>query len=192
MKTLSLPNSYTVDLSMHFNNKGITNHDRTIQGKLDHSGLSLAGELLPNDEIKVVGGVAFRFARTDTHVDDHICCEQQRVELPCENASSISLLGFSLYGDYNSPMHIQYEDGVTEKCNLGLSDWFCLSLPGNKLRFGEEPGIFMDYHYYGDNKIQSERGIWLQHIALNNTKKVQHIELPDNPYMFVFAITVNP
>lgn len=185
-KNLSIP----IDLSIHLNNKGISWPTKRLWGQMDHSGISLPGELLPSGTTISLYDTSFFFPMTDTHSNDHIYCEGQTISVSKETfCSSIVFLGFSLYGDYSEEILLHYVDSTIDKATLGLSDWYCLSIPGNRLVFGEHAAFLLPYYYQQSTPLRSQRGIWIQRVPLNTNKALKAIELPDNPYMLIFSIT---
>ncbi|WP_239616501.1 hypothetical protein [Cohnella mopanensis] len=178
-----------VDLSKLFNNKGVSWIGLGIAGSFDHSGISVPGEILPDGITVTWCDIPFQFPKTSSIENDHICCEEQTIEVDPNSYRQIYVAGFSLYGDYSDRVWIHYEDGSSEDKEFGLSDWYSRTEAGNGLKHSEQVAMMIPYYYENGIKIQAMRGIWIQRLLIDPNKKLHSIRLPDNPYMFIFAIT---
>ncbi len=182
-------NNICVDLTPTFNGKGITWEKLGIEGRLDFQGLHIHGDLIPNGETVTVGDTAFVFPRTDSPGNDHISCEGQLLELDTVRCRQAAFLGFCTWGNYKGQVIIRYADGMEEKKELALSDWI---QPQKAVTgfFHDEPAFTFLYCHQNEIKIDRVHGFYVDRIELDVTREIQSIELPDNPNMYLFALTL--
>jgi hypothetical protein len=182
-----------IDLRPHFNGKGVTWKQLGIEGRLDYQGLHVHGEIIPNGETITAGTTEFAFPRTDSEENDHISCEGQLLELnadrPCLQAA---FLGFCTWGNFKGPIKIRYTDGTEEKRELALSDWVQVQT-SSKGFFSDELAFTFPYCNQEELKHDGVHGFYVDRIELDPGKIVQSLELPDNPNIYIFALTLaNP
>jgi len=178
------------DLSAAFNGKGITWKRLGIEGRLDLQGLHIHGELVPNGETITAAGTAFAFPRTDVPGGcDHIYCEGQRLELNAGRCAEAAFLGFCTWGNFKGPLTVHYADGTEERKELALSDW----IQPQKSKagfFDDEIAFTFPYVHSDDVKMDLVHGFLVHKVALDGTRELASITLPDNPNMYVFALTL--
>ncbi|MFB9328172.1 hypothetical protein ACFFSY_19765 [Paenibacillus aurantiacus] len=186
-------NAYAVRLVPYFNAKGVSWPEQNIWGCMEHTNTSLPGLHLPNNETIQCQGIPFSFPRTDTTEDDHISCEGQTLHVGVERPyRQLALLGVSTWGDYEDGITFAYAAGertFRQTRKLGLSD-LCRLWDYQQLSYGERVGLRFPFYWQGTRAIQFPVGIWLQTLELDAQAALQTIELPDNPYMYIFAMTL--
>ncbi|WP_368936670.1 hypothetical protein [Bacillus sp. SH8-8] len=180
-----------VDLNEYLNNKGVAWETLNINASLEHTGFSLPGELLPNNQKVILNGIPFKFPKTDSKSYDHIACEEQMIIIESkEKYRELNILGFSTRGNYSHNLLVKYKDKkMDEKIQFGLSGWTALARYG-QLFFNESIGITIPFHRNKGIKNEYLSGIWIQTIYLNSAYLLESIQLPDNPYMHIFGITL--
>lgn len=177
-------------LEPYLNWKGITWKQKGIAGQLDPRASSIPGEVFPNDTWIHIRGVPFRIPKTDSERDDMISCEGQQIDFAgTTSVRSILLLGFSVFGDYSDAATLVYEDGTTAQQSLALTDWFQYTSDKTGL-FGESAAIEIPYFLDGEEKAERPTAVWLQHIPANPASGLKRLRLPDNPFMFILALTL--
>jgi len=180
-------------LAPYFNGKAVSWPDLGIWGCMEHTFTSLPGPLLPNGETIECAGIPFHFPATDTPADDHISCEGQTLDVRCDRPyRQLALIGVTTWGDYEDNVFFTYDNGgqtVRAKTRLGLSD-LCKLWDYKQLSFGERIALRLPYYWRGDKPLEFPVGLWLQTLDLDPGALLQTIELPDNPYMYIFAITL--
>lgn len=180
-----------VPLDGVLNWKGVSWPALGIAGQIDPHGSSLPGELLPNNGLYVIRDIPFRIPRTDTEADDVISCEGQTIVLHnrCK-AQSVLILGCSVFGDYMETLGLRYtEGGAFESSVFGLTDWFQYS-PGKPPLFGEEEGIVMPYFLDDEGIAERPVALWIQRIPADPARSLYELQLPENPFMYIMAITL--
>jgi hypothetical protein len=179
-----------VNLNSFFNGKGVTWEELGIEGRLDYQGLNIHGNIIPNGETITAGGTMFAFPRTDSEAPDHISCEGQLLELNASRAyHQAAFLGFCTWGHYKGHIMIRYADGSVEKQTLALSDWVQAQLGTNGF-FQDELAFTFPYCHQENKKVDRVHGFFVDRIALDSSKAVSSIELPDNPNIYLFALTL--
>ncbi|MCD1257238.1 hypothetical protein B5M42_000115 [Paenibacillus athensensis] len=190
---MTTAHAYALPLAPYFNGKAVSWPDLGIWGCMEHSFSSLPGPLLPNGERIECEGIPFQFPATDTTDDDHISCEGQILELRCDRPfRQLALIGVTTWGDYEDTVRFTYErDGQTfsSRARLGLSD-LCKLWDYKELSYGERVALRMPYYWRDRKPLEFPVGLWLQTLDLDPAALLQTVELPDNPYMYIFAITL--
>ncbi|MFC4101449.1 hypothetical protein [Paenibacillus xanthanilyticus] len=186
-------NAHAIRLEPYLNSKGVSWPELDIWGCMEHTQTSLPGIHLPNEETIECERIPFFFPRTDTAGDDHISCEGQTVRV---NGSMpyrrLALLGVSTWGDYEDEVTLAYDAGgrlVCKKAKLGLSD-LCRLWDHRQLSYGERIGLRFPFYWQGTRAVHFPVGIWLQTLELDASATLRTMQLPDNPYMYIFAMTL--
>jgi hypothetical protein len=182
-----------LDTKQALNWKVVSWVDPPITGQIEHHGSSLPGEAMPNDEEIICQGIPFQFPKTDSAANDSISCEGQTIEPNGSDVySCLAVLGLSVFGDYTEYVQVHYQDGRREELRLSLSDWYQYD-KGRECIYGEEPGLVMPYHRQHTAVIERKPAIWLQKVPITEKAPIKRIILPENPYMYLFALTLyNP
>ncbi|NQX47760.1 hypothetical protein HQN87_20765 [Paenibacillus tritici] len=181
-------NSYhTVSLEAYHNTKGVTWPELGIVGILNHGFESLAGHLMPNGQVQSVGGVPFLFPRTDTAAMDLVSCEEQVIQVECQqHYDRLFFLGFCCWGEFEDLIELRYSDGVVERKKFGFFDWHRFYKSDSV-----EPAWVMPYFCYKDEKVEWETVIYVREVQLDRTRLLHSIQFPDNPYMLIVCATLN-
>ena len=175
-----------VDLSSEFNVSGIYTDGTTYStGGLDGTGYSYSSNLLTTS--RVFNGTLLDFGPANQL--DAVGCSGQVVSLTQGKFSSLRLLATGVEGNQKSQTFtVKYTDGTTSKFTQSLSDWFT-----PQKYAGESEGVAMAYRNF-DNGTKDKRtfNLYAYRFALNNTKTVQSITLPNNSHVLVLAATLVP
>jgi len=174
----------SVNLSPYFNLNGIYN-DGTVYstGGLDGQGDSYSAKLLGKS--RVLDGMLAKFGPANEL--DAIGCNGQSVSLPAGNFSGLLLLGTGVQGSQLSQtITVDYTDGSSAQFAQSFSDW---SAPQNFT--GESEAVAMSYRNYSSgSKDLGTFNLYAYELAIDSSKTVQSITLPDNPDVVLLAATL--
>lgn len=184
---------YHADLTPYLNWKIVNWPPIDMSLRMDQSFSSLPGPILPNGTLVLLNQVPFQFPVTDAGRDDVVCCEEQTIQLaPAEGYKELSVLGLAVNGSFSEEMTIAYLDGSTEVKRLFLLDWYDHDkFPGNEYPYGEQLAILMPYHHRKEIVMEQATAIWQYTVSLRGDQPVRSIRLPDNPFMYIFALTLH-
>jgi hypothetical protein len=175
-----------LDLSSEFNVNGIYQDGATYStGGLDGTGYSYSSNLLTPS--RVFNGTVLDFGPANQV--DAVGCSGQSVSLTQGKFSGLRLLATGVEGNQKSqPFTVKYTDGTTSRFTQSLSDWFT-----PQKYAGESEGVAMSYRNF-DNGTKDQRtfNLYQYRFALNATKAVQTITLPNNSHVLVLAATLLP
>jgi hypothetical protein len=174
----------SVNLAPYFNLNGIYN-DGTVYstGGLDGQGDSYSAKLLGKS--RVLDQMLAKFGPANEL--DAIGCNGQSVSLPAGNFSGLLLLGTGVQGSQLSQtITINYTDGSSAQFAQSFSDW---SAPQNFT--GESEAVAMSYRDYSSgSKDLGTFNLYAYEFAIDSSKTVQSITLPDNPDVVLLAVTL--
>lgn len=187
-----------LDLRAHFDCRGITS-----AGELGEGGLNLWGNSLPAEELAPrgsgtrVGRVDFDFPAAAADGTDHVRCSGQRIDVPVGRYDWIHVLAaaerrtedrVALYFRRIEPPR----DGPSvalELATLRVSDFW----PETPPWFGEPDGIaFHAMHYPRHIETKMAPSIWRTRVPVAREEPLEALQLPDNPAIHVFAMTLEP
>ncbi|HKS77024.1 MAG TPA: hypothetical protein VJQ82_27695 [Terriglobales bacterium] len=175
-----------VDLSSEFNLNGIyTDGTKYSTGGIDGQGNAYSSNLLTSS--RVLNGVLFDFGPANDL--DAVGCSGQTVTLPAGQFSSLMLMASGINGNQASQSFtVTYTDGSSSKFTQSVSDWFTpQKYPG------EFEGVAMAYRNTSNGtKDKRTFNLYAYRFALNKTKTVQSLTLPNNSGVVVLGGTVVP
>lgn len=137
-------------------------------------------------EEEIINGVEFRL---NFGTFDNIQCSNQEI-LVTTRADKLHILGFAYWGDTKEIFTIKYADGTEELIYVPFIDW---SHP-----FG---GVISEIEF-ADVQVKTAKQTWafgaLEHpifihhsvSALNGSKEIEKIVLPQNMFIHIFAVTL--
>ncbi len=175
-----------VDLSSEFLLNGIY-QDGTMYttGGLDGLGYSYSANLLTPS--RVINGVLFKFGTEN--VPDAFASTGQTVTLPAGKFSKLVLFATGIEGNQTAQtLTVKYTDGTSTQFVQSFSDWF------TPAKFPHEyEAVAMAYRNFEDGtKDNRTFNLYGYLFALNPTKTVQSLTLPNNTDIRVLAATVLP
>jgi len=175
-----------VDLSPAYNVYGIyTDGTSYSTGGLDGVGYSYSANLLGTS--RVYNGILLDFGPANDL--DAIGGAGQVIALPAGQYSNLVLFATGVEGNQPSQTFtVTYTDGSATNFTQSLSDWYTpQKYPG------EQEGVAMAYRNF-DNGTKDNRtfSLYQYRFALNKTKTVQSLTLPDNPDVAVLSATLVP
>ncbi len=173
-----------VDLSTAYNAKGIyADGQRYNSGGLDNEGSAYSENLLGRSQ--TWKNVLFKLGAAGK--DCVVACKGQTVALPAGDYKSLWLFGTGIEGSQKAQkLTVTFTDGTTQTLTQGYSDWFVpKGFPG------EVRAVKMPYRILGDGG-KDNRPFYLYSYGFSLTpgKTLKSLELPDNQYIKIFAITV--
>jgi hypothetical protein len=173
-----------VNLSSAFNLYGIYKDGSTYStGGLDGSGNSYSEKFL--NKMRVLDLVKFDLGPTNEL--DAVACNGQSITLPSGSFSSLTLLGTGVQGSQSAEtITVNYTDGSSVQFVQSFSDW---SAPQNFP--GEGEAVAMSYRDTATGtKDEGSFNLYAYQFALDSTKVVQSITLPNDPDVVVLAATL--
>ncbi len=174
-----------VDLSAYFNRAGIYTDGTAFSatGGLDGVGNAYSSNLLGPSRVDYTDLFDFGPA----NAPDVISCTGQVVTLPAGQFSGLELLGTGIEGDQQAqPITVTYSDGSTAKFSQSFSDWYTpASYPS------EMEAVAMAYRDES-NGTKDDRtfNLYSYHFALDSSKTVQTLTLPNNADVVVLAVNL--
>jgi hypothetical protein len=175
-----------VNLSAEMNLNGIYNDGSVYStGGLDGLGYSYSANLLTRS--RILDSVLFHFGPPDEL--DAVGCNGQSIPLPAGNFSGLMLLATGVEGNQASEtLTVTYTDGTTSQFTQSFSDWY------TPQKFaGESEGVATAYRNFDDGtKDQRTFNLYAYRFALNPSKVVQSITLPNDADVVVLAATLLP
>jgi len=173
-----------VDLSSEFNVNGIYSDGTTYTtGGLDGTGYSYSANLLTTS--RVFNNTLFEFGPANEL--DAVGGQGQMIPLPAGQYSAVMLLATGVEGNQASQTFtVNYTDGTHTKVVQSLSDWFT-----PQKYAGESEGVAMAYRDFKDGtKDKRTFSLYAYRLALNATKSVRSITLPNNADVLVLSATL--
>ena len=175
-----------VDLSSAFNLYGIYDDGSVYTtGGLDGAGYSYSANLLT--AARVLSGIQFDLGPAGS--PDAVGCSGQTVSLTQGQFASLVLLATGVEGNQVSQtFKVTYTDNTSSQFTQNFSDWYT---PQNYP--GESEGVVMAYRNYEDGTEDKRTfSLYAYRFALNSSKVVQSITLPDDAHVAVLAATLVP
>jgi hypothetical protein len=173
-----------VDLSGAYNREGLTADGAPFTGGgLDGTGVALSADLLH-------GSQSWRnttFSLGPTGSANAVSAAGQTIDLPAGSFSYLRFLATAVNG--NQPdvtFTVTYADGSTDTFTRSISDW---TSPQNYA--GEAVAVTMPYRNAADGSQDSGTfSLYGYELALDGSKQVQSITLPNNGNVMVLAMTL--
>lgn len=181
------PRFLTVDLGGHANCAGIEPGRRpgTAGFNIWHNAFP-AEELPAGGSVVTVGGVPFIFPMADGRRADNIRCRGQLIVLPPARIDWIYLLGAAERRTEDT-LTVCYADGQRRRQWLRISDFW----PETGQRFGELLAYRTQVLLYPHHaQAQMAPSIWRQRVPVAVPHDAVALELPDNPAMHIFSLTL--
>jgi hypothetical protein len=206
VKSLTLPNNSNVlvlaatlvsphlgtpaNLASAFDATGIYTDGSTFSasGGLDGGGAAYSANLLGDQSglrSVIVNGIQYNIAVANQ--PNITYGTGTAIPLPEGNYDQIRILGTGIQGaQTDQQVIIHYTDGSSETRTQSFSDWY------SPQQFSNESEVFaMPYRDYNDGSQDNRTFNLYQYILpLNEHKTVRSIELPNNRYVVVLAITL--
>lgn len=172
-----------VSLSSAFNRAGIVSDGSTFGGGLDNDGYALSANLLGS--AVNWNGTTFNLGAANTN--NVISAAGQTINLPAGNFSTLNFLAAGVNGNQpNLTFTVTYTDGTTQTFTQSISDWFT-----PQSYSGESTAVTTAYRNVS-NGGQDNRtfNVYGYSFALNGSKTVQSITLPNDGNVEILAMTL--
>ncbi len=185
---------YKLHLENHFNHK-VIGDENVIKNTFLLSNIGIGGcffcpEMLPNDlEEIIIDNIPYTFPDKSPEKYDNITCEEQTIITPEEKFSAINILGLCEWGDFTEKLKLKFKSNYCEEAEVFFYDWW-----------GGLGWFTFDYNKTNKNcKIalkapisnSSTCGIYYYEYSIKSfNEDLCAIELPYNPNMHIFAITL--
>ncbi len=108
------------------------------------------------------------------------------ISLPAGEFTVLELIGSGVQGGQTGTVTVGYTDGTSDNFTQGFSDWFSTG-PYN---IGESIALKMPYRLSGSSIDNRAFRVYNYSIAINATKTVQTLTLPNNRDIVVLAATL--
>jgi len=185
LPTVHPGSSVSVVLTAAFNTTGFTRDGERLRDAagFDGEGAVYSATLLGRTPTSK--DVAFKLG--PANAPDVVSCKGGSVNLPAGQYASLWLLGSGVEGNQMAqPLTVTYTDGTTETFSQHFSDWFQpQGFPG------ESRAVKMAYRNMSDGSKDSRPFyVYSYGFALDHTKTVKSLSLPNNVYVKILAISL--
>ncbi|MDF2881745.1 MAG: Alpha-mannosidase [Clostridiaceae bacterium] len=182
---LFLNKGTAVDLTQYFNQDGASTPDNTNEGMFDTVGWAYDGTAIPS--IVNYSNIKFPIGPMTGTSNNIVACKGQTITLStAASAEKVYLLEAGAGKQTNVNIIVNYTDGTsTSPSNLTFSDW-CQSPSAD-----EKVAYSMDHRIRNGNGIVGPSTyLFTQSIAVDKTKQISSITLPDKSGAKIFAISL--
>ena len=177
-----------VNLASAYNRNSIYADGTTFTSDgLDGAGYAYSSDLLTAN--RILNGIQFNFGPANQ--PDAVYGDGKPISLPAGQFATLQLLAAGIYGPVlGQAITVTYTDGSTSVFTQNFSDWCgCVPNPGEQP--GELLAVAMPYRDSRDGKRDNQDSyLYGYTFALNRTKTVQSLTLPDNHNLVVLAATL--
>jgi alpha-mannosidase len=175
-----------VDISRFFNQDAVSSDKNRKDADLASMGWAYPAEELPPAGLQKVDDVPMLVPPVTDGAKNTIRCEGQEIPFPTGKFSTLYVLGACHNGSFAENATFLLADGTQEIVSLKLTDW-C-----REPAYGEGPGLRFTHRHTAKKDDSPPPNIWLQRIALPESRPVKAIILPIRAEMHVFALTLAP
>jgi predicted alpha-1,2-mannosidase len=177
--------SCPVDLSRDLDHDGVATLANPSQGNFDGGGWSYAANLMPSAGPATLHGVPYQAPSTAGTDPNFVEAHGQAVVLPAGSYGVLHVLGAAHNGGVDGTATVTYADGTSQQVPLRLTDWAGSPSYGNMVE------IAMPYRLKaGQGQDGPPVNIFGTTLALDASKTVRSITLPDDGRMEIYAMTL--
>jgi hypothetical protein len=175
-----------LDLTAYFNNDGVSSSANRADGNFDGAGRSYPAEELPAAGTVTYEQVRFIFPGTGDGLKNNVVAKRQAITVPAGRYAKLRVLGASSNGRAEVRGTATYADGSTGTVEILLSYWTGVPFYNESeavrtsRRHGPPPG----------NGDAVSAVIFHQTTALDPTRELRSITLPDSSKTHIFALTL--
>jgi len=108
------------------------------------------------------------------------------ITLPTGEFTVLELVGTGVQGGQTGTVTVGYTDGSSDTFSQGFSDWYS----GGPYNIGESIALLMPYRLSGGSPDNRNFRVYNYTIAINATKTVQSLTLPNNRDIVILAATL--
>jgi predicted alpha-1,2-mannosidase len=174
-----------VDLSRELNHDGTATVAQSAQGNFDGLGWSFDGDLMPAAGPVTWDGVTYSAPDPTGTAPNFVEARGQAMLLPAGQYANLRLVAVSHNGPVATALTVQYADGTSAQVPFTAGDWAGGTPAGTSVVLPM------------DHRIKAGKGVdgppvrlFGQSLALDGTKAVRSIALPNDPRVEVYAVTV--
>ena len=185
------PRLAVLDLGPYFNNDGVSTDDDRTDGDFTGAGVTYPAEdLPPSNALVQYDGVSFRFPDKRDGLDNNVSLEGQTLPIEPGLYSELHVLG-AAEDSLEDVIRFATEDHVLREAPFALSAWH----RGWGLQYGESLSIACSGYHHSTGHVCTAHlgvcyGIWMQTVQIPAGSRLVSIQLPDNPGMHLFAMTL--
>jgi hypothetical protein len=175
-----------LDLAAVFNNDGISGSANRTDGDFDGAGFTYPAEDLPPAGEVTYDQVKFVFPGSADGAKNNVAARGQVLTVPAGRYAKLRLLGAGGGGNVRAAAVATYADGSTGAVLIELSNW--VGAP-----FYNEAEILRTRRRHGPppaNGDAANAAIFHQVAALDPTKELRSITLPNSSRLHVFALSL--
>jgi hypothetical protein len=173
-----------VALDLHFNNVGTSLPSRTVTGRLNVWGNSLAADRLPSGRIEVAG-VPFQLPDLGSGKPDNVRCEGQYIGVQPWKCDWIYFLA-TAERRAEDEIALHFADGWADFEPLRVSDFWA-----SAAAFGEQLALTSPVMHYPHHVQQGVPGrVWLVRVPVVRMTELAGFRLPSNVAIHLFAATL--
>ena len=176
--------TFSVDLTKTFNAVGITRDGAVFSAS---SGFDDGGAAFSSSELGAVSSKGVVFLLGDAGVSNIVAARAQSVALPDRKFSSLWLLGAGVEGAQRAQTFVvTYSDGTGQTLLQNMSDWYApQGFPG------ESRAAKTNYRNTSNGaKDTRPFSLYSYGFALDPTKAVQSLTLPNNPNVKIAGVSL--
>ena len=177
--------SVSVDLAGAYNTVGLTKNGASFgaEAGFDGGGASFSSDLVGRSQTSK----EVKFTIGAPGVNNVVAARGNILALPQKKATTLWMLAAAVEGSQNAQeFTVTYTDGTTQTLTQNFSDWYA---PQNFP--GESSAVKMDYRNMMDGtKDPRPFSLYSYGFALDGSKTVKSLKLPDNPNVRIAAVSL--
>ncbi|MFJ7734147.1 hypothetical protein ACIQXF_20055 [Lysinibacillus sp. NPDC097231] len=175
-----------LSLNQYFNNIGTTNSSNFLRGELSLGESSLPQENIPFGTPFIFEGTPFLLSK-NTDLSDNIQMENQQIRLKdIPRIKKLHFLGVSNNGDLYEEIHFLKNNKNVYSDFLKLSDF-----TSSDSFFDDKRALQFEYMYTRKGINTSYKpSMWYNYIKFPHPIPIDEIVFEDNPFIHIFAITL--
>lgn len=173
-----------IELQQYFNNKAFlgensnNNADLTYMNEAFCFSKKLSGKILSSNKFN------YKFPLIDTNYNDNIKCEKQEIKIAYSGYKNLFILACSVWGNYYENFLFKTDSKIISK-KIWIDDITSTSVDATNIVWSGQTGFFKN----GILKIIAEKANLFSYIV-SLPEKVQSIQLPNNPNIHIFALSL--
>jgi predicted alpha-1,2-mannosidase len=174
-----------VDLSRELNHDGTATVAQSDQGTFDGVGWSFDADLLPAAGPVTWDGVTYAAPDPTGTALNFVDAHGQSLLLPATSHGALRLVAAAHHGSVTAAVTVQYTDGTSADLTINVGDWAGGTPAGTT--------VVLDMPH----RIRAGQGVdgpsvrlFGQSLALDSTKTLRSLSLPDDPRIGIYAITL--
>lgn len=139
------------------------------------------------NELKI-GEMIFNTSKMGTETKDNVSCNNQLLQIPSGIYRSIMILGCSIYWNFTETLTVYFTDDTSEEIRVEFKSWD--SQPhGKDIIAWSGQGIMIQD---GERqKIGRENSLFAMEYMVSDQKSIRSMRFPDNPFAFIFAVSLS-